>query len=136
MMRFARVLRYTMITIAGLVGAIAGLAGLVWLGLTEPWYDDDVIKQMMPPSPGPPAQLVDETPRLAQVFPIGTTREAAMARLGRNGFSCRNPRDQEGHESVICSRKVSLLICATTYVFTLRGDTIEDAKATSQTLCL
>jgi hypothetical protein len=104
--------------------------------LTQPWYDDDVIKQIKPPSSGLPNQLTDETPRVARIFPVGVPRDAAMARLRRNGFDCQDRRDQAEGGLAICSRKISAVVCWTAYVITFSGDVVKETKATSQTVCL
>jgi hypothetical protein len=132
MMRVARALRITMIVVAALGVIAAGLVGLFSWIMADPWFKDDVVRQIMPPSGPGTNQVVDETPRMARIFPAEMRRDAAMALLTRNGFACR--RDQR--EAAVCSRLLSFFPCGTEYVITFSGEVAKDARATSQTRCL
>ena len=131
-MQIARVLRITLIVVVGLGATAAGVVGLFWWVMADPWFRDDAVRQIMPPSGPFTNQVVDETRRMARVFPVEMSRDAAMALLTRNGFTCR--RDQR--EAAVCSRSMSAFPCSTDYVITLSGEVAKDARATSQTRCL
>src|SRR5881396_3183211 len=91
-------LRYTAIT----AGTAASAAGLLWLIWAEPWYDRDLAEQMQ--CRADCAIRHDETSRIAHIFPVGMTRDAAMSILRRNGFGCENGRDQVGATAIVCKR--------------------------------
>jgi hypothetical protein len=79
-MRIARVLRIALVVVAGLGATIiAGLAGLLWLVIADPWFADDDVRQVMRPSGPFTNQVVDDVRADGTNFP---RRHAAGRRHG------------------------------------------------------
>jgi hypothetical protein len=102
------------------IGAVMALIGLcaiyivgMWVYSAQPWYDDDVTRQL---GGGPhTAPWGDVSDRAVALFPDGMSAEAALALFQKNGFSCTQPFVASSDESFTCHRTKHDLVCTTDY---------------------
>jgi hypothetical protein len=102
------------------IGAVFALMGLfvvyhagVWAYYAQPWYNQDVIRQL---GSGPrTAPWGDVSDRAVELFPDGMSGDVAITLLRRNGFSCNTAVEASSDEGFICHRKAYTLVCNTDY---------------------
>ena len=111
--------------------AIGLMIGGLWALLEEPWYSDELVRQM---GSGPhSAPWRDDTALAAKFLPHGMSRGAATTYLARNGFSCT------GNTQLECERRKPGFACSATYTVHLSlndADMVAGLKANSYMACL
>jgi hypothetical protein len=120
-----------------LAAVVVCAAGALWLYITEPWYSHELVRRMQPGNRAAPWR--DETPRIADLFPDGMSRAAAMKYLATNGFSCAEDKLRGEVNQFKCVRDIAGLPCRLIYsvYLSLRDDeTIGNRKADSYAGCL
>ena len=129
------VVRRTAYGLAIVALVFGGLVGALWLYVTEPWYDDAVIKVFVAQPSNAPWR--DDVPGVRSLFPAGMQREAAEKVLAANGFGCTMMVLQG--LVLQCTRTKNSLVCKENYLVQLfldPADRIVDTKASSYAACL
>ena len=140
-----RVLRNMLLAAVAVVAIVAAFVGVSWLRATEPWYDWDVVRQIRASKHDRyvfnsllHAQLGDETPQVAALFPVGMDADSARSVLRSNGFACTT--DPSGDFQLNCTREThDLWFCGARYVVNLTidgGRRVSGQRGSSYVTCL
>ena len=116
---------------------LAGIGAFAWLRFAEPWYSRQLIERMQTGSYQAPWR--DETSKISDLIPDGMSREAALALVKQNGFSC--PAIASNNTKALelqCTRKTSSFVCSISYVvsFLVEGESVSALHAQSYQACL
>ena len=118
------------------IAVLAGLVALIWVYSAEPWYSNQLLERMR--GGGSQALGRDETSKISDLFPDGMSREAAVALLKQNGFSC-TPSGSNSTEAqqLQCTRKRSHLVCNVSYgvSFVVDRESVRGVNAQSYQVC-
>ena len=114
---------------------LAGLGALIWLRFAEPWYSRQLVERMQVGSYQEPWR--DETAKISDLIPDGTSRDAAIMLVERNGFSCIRSGTTEPQQ-LQCTRKISRFICEISYVvsFLVERESVLGVHGQSYQACL
>jgi hypothetical protein len=107
------IVQWTIWAVLALIGLWASYIAGMWVYAAQPWYDQDVTRQLARVPRTAPWEYVSDL--AAAIFPDGMSAEAAVALLRRNGFSCAKPVEQSSDEGFTCHRKTYDLMCNTDY---------------------
>jgi hypothetical protein len=117
--------------------ALTGIGALIWLRFAEPWYSHQLVERMRVGAYQAPWR--DETLKISDLIPDGMSREAAVALLEQNGFSCiRSGGNNAEPQQLQCTRKTSRFVCSISYAisFVVERESVRGLHAQSYQACL
>jgi hypothetical protein len=114
------IVQWTIWAIVALIGLLVICIAGMWVYSAQPWYANDVVHQLTNNPHTAPWEDVSD--RAAALFPDGTSAEAALVLLRRNGFSYTKIAELSPDEGFACHRTTHVLVCNNDYDIEVRLD--------------